>query len=208
MSKLRASLAVDIVLLLPVRIANLAIRLNRTLASSNKPTIKLGQQSCLPHVTLVMGCIPATSLLRLKQSLRTLVRQQPPLRITITKLSSQPWERIDRIYTLEIAQSPRLQQLHEQAVALLKLFTTRRATVASLHPDTPPDPAAAKWVNNYITASSFAKYWPHITVGMGRTNTKLPSPAFFTAARLGLCHIGHVGTCYRLLWQSRLKKRR
>ncbi|MBI4021918.1 MAG: 2'-5' RNA ligase family protein [Candidatus Andersenbacteria bacterium] len=202
----RDTMAVDIVLLLPPRITNLALQINRSLETTDKPIIKLGRLTCVPHITLVMGCIPATALPSLKRSLRTLARRQSSLPLTITALASQPSKPGNKIYTLNIAKNDDLQMFHEQVVALIQPYTTLRATVTSLHPNAPPDPVAAKWVNNYIKTGSLANYWPHITVGMGRIKTKLPSPVSFTAARLGLCHIGHVGTCYRLLWQSRLKK--
>jgi len=79
-----SQIAVDIALLPEAKIARLAVETNRKLTNSSRREIVLDESTCLPHISLAMGCIESEQVDSIGKMLGTIVKDCPVGQLTIT----------------------------------------------------------------------------------------------------------------------------
>jgi hypothetical protein len=77
-------------------------------------------------------------------------------------------------------------------------FFTYDVDASMLHGQGPIAASTLAWIRDFPSRSSFAFFWPHITVGYGEAPS-IDTPVSFTAVSLALCHLGNHCTCRKVL---------
>ena len=209
-----------------------AIALNRRLSGHSDQVIILNKKDCLPHISLAMGCIEEEDVPLISTLLCELAQQFPGLELAATAVRAVESPSGRTVSSIEIDNTPDLQQLHEVVMSRLsphfsytvspEMFfadlghrgadgatadVTGNAT-ADATPDATPDvkidKAAISWVENFPAQSSFTRFSPHITAGFGQTSDVL-GPMRFRPASLALCQLGKFCTCRRILSAADLR---
>ena len=60
------------------------------------------------------------------------------------------------------------------------------------------------WIKNYREKVSFENFFPHITIGYGQVESRVPQ-IIFAPSELTLCHLGNHCTCRKVLVSIKLK---
>ena len=196
-------IAVDVVLLPSERIADKAIEANRELLTQCPDKIILDKETCLPHISLAMGCIEDSDIVRIGEILRDIGASHPPGRLYSSGIQTGINAKNEKVSVLELKKTKQLQSLHETVMQTLKpLFSYDVSLDMVLSP-----PAAGEstllWIKNYPEKSSFAKFSPHITLGYGQIKG-FSFPPEFTASKLAMCHLGNHCTCRKILTSTAL----
>jgi hypothetical protein len=119
-----------------------------------------------------------------------------PLTVIGTAVIVNP--RGSKVSSWLIAKTERLQRLHEQVMTRLAPFLSHAPTESMLFGPGPVASPTLDWIRDFPRKSSFAFFWPHITLGYGEAPCP-PSPVSFAAPRLAICHLGNHCTCRKVL---------
>ena len=156
----------------------------------------------LPHVTLAQQFAAADRLADLVRRLADLVRAAAPLRLRSTGLS-----RGRTTSSLRLAPTAALTRLHAGVMDALLPFDAGPGDASAFHANgEPPRPADLEWVSCFRDRAAYARFDPHITLGVGAA----PAAAIAldaVADRVALCHLGRYCTCRRVLAEWTLTPR-
>jgi hypothetical protein len=191
-------IAVDVVLLPEPALAEKAIRINHALVDRFGSEIVLDRQTCLPHVSLAMGCVDTKDLDTVGRLLVQVAGDNPPGPLTVIGVAIITNAIGQRVSSWLIAKTEPLQRLHEQIMHTLAPFFTYDVDASMLHGQGPIAASTLAWIRDFPSRSSFAFFWPHITVGYGEAPS-IDTPVSFTAVSLALCHLGNHCTCRKVL---------
>jgi hypothetical protein len=196
--------AINVVILPPDPIMDLALKWNGELGKREKENITLGKFRYLPHVSMVMGCIEEDILPNAKAALQSIAGRHRAPQLHVPHIRTVNTDSGKKIITLDISPNPDLLSLHETIVNVFQPLVTPDADEASIN-DLPPISAdAIDWINHYIPYHCFDNFWPHITLGFGDIDFEL-QPFSFEGSRLAICHLGNYCTCSTILVETNLK---
>jgi 2'-5' RNA ligase len=198
-------LAVNVVLIPNAELAAAATMLNRALRGVPDAPIVLDPSTCLPHVSLAMGCVREDQVSAIANVLESVARAHPPIELVPTGFHVRQSQTGYLVASVELARTTVLQTLHEAVMRGVAPLVSRDATPEMfVEPQTIP-PSTLRWVSEYASSASFERFWPHITLGMGALpeDAILPAPA--RAERLALCQLGPHCTCRRVLAETSLR---
>lgn len=202
-----SALAVDIVLLPSDDLLDRVIAFNRALQGAAPSPIVLNRIDCLPHVSLAMGGVTEDIIPAVANALVGIGSAHPPIGLTVTGVSVRSSRTGELVSSLDLDASPALQALHEAVIHATAPLVTRQAAPEMFVDPTAVTASTLGWVNEYRTAASFGRFWPHITLGMGTLPEDLLLPAPTRTSRLALCHLGAHCTCRRILFETALQGR-
>jgi 2'-5' RNA ligase len=181
-------IAVDIAILPPEEIMEMAIALNREMGDES---LVLDKESCLPHITLCMGVLREEELPKVREAVAGVAREFDPIRLRIEALNGEYLEFL-------IGHSQELQRLHEAIMRAAGPYLTQDATAEMCHSPPRINEKSLAWINSYRENSAFDRFRPHITVGRGKSEARALDVAF-TATRIGICQLGDHCTCRKVL---------
>lgn len=191
-------IAVDVVLLPDRAMTEWATAINRELVRQSGSAIALSETTCLPHISLAMGCLDEGDTDSILAVLQRLAKETRVKRLNATGILVSTNSRGEQTSLLEIERTDDLRALHEavmQEVEPLFSYDVTKGMIA--------DGAAAEstleWIRNYPQKAAFERFSPHITLGYGPARTEGSFPIPFAVSRLALCHVGNHGTCHRVL---------
>jgi len=191
-------LAVDVVLLPDPAVADLAVAVNRCLVDRFGSEILLDAESCLPHVSLAMGCMDPMDGDAAGAALRRIAEAMPPVTLTVIGTAVLVSEKGRKTSSLLIDKTEPLQRMHEQLILDLQPLLTHAPTESMFHGGGPISASTLAWVRGFPAQSSLARFWPHITLGYGEA-PPIDRSFSFVASALALCHLGNHCTCRRVL---------
>jgi len=193
-----AKKAVDVVLLPDDAMMDNAIEANKELVKKFGEKIVLNKESCLPHISLAMGCVNETDLVTIEEVLRIIAEKNalPELRVVgiLTSTNSAG----ERVSAFEVEKTKELQLLHEKVMAELAIYLSYDVTKDMIYNGGEIGESTLLWIKDYRDKSSFANFFPHITIGCGDVND-FSFQIKFTASELALCHLGNHCTCRKIL---------
>lgn len=193
-----AKIAVDVVLLPSERIMDMAIEANRALLKQIPDKIVLDKDSCLPHISLAMGCIDRRDIAEIERILRSLTVSHLPEKLIIEGVRIGTNAKNEKVSLLQLEKTPQLQSLHEAVMKNLEPFFSHHVSGNMILPPHPVSESTLIWISHYPEKSSFEKFSPHITLGYGHIEN-ISFPPAFTASELALCHLGNYCTCRKIL---------
>ena len=191
-------IAVDVVLLPSEEMMNIAIQANKELLQQNPQKIALDKVSCLPHISLAMGCIQKKNISEIEILLKNITRENSIGVLSATCVCVQKNSTGETVSVLQIENTYSLQRLHEQLMQKLVPFFSYEVRADMILGNGSVSKTTLLWIKNYPEKSSYGNYFPHITLGYGEiiiTNI----PIQFSVSKLALCHLGNHCTCKKVL---------
>lgn len=199
-------IAIDVALLPETRVARLAIEANRKLAGGGR--IALDESTCLPHISLAMGCIEASQANSIGTTLSTVANDCPIDELTLTGIVTVLNAAGESNSLFAVAKTVALQTLHERMMEAMEPYVSRDVTAEMICGDEEPAPGTLAWIRDYRKNAAFEAFFPHITIGYGTVTEPMTFPIRFAVPQLALCHLGNHCTCRRVLVSVRLPGQR
>ena len=199
-----AKIAVDVVLLPSQEMADKAVEANRELLKQYADKIILDKESCLPHISLAMGCINQSDIADIGKIVEIIAEKCHPGQLTAIGIHTETHSADEKVSVLQIKRTETLQSLHEEVMRKLAPYFSYEVTADMVLSLPMAGESTLLWIKNYPEKSSFEHFFPHITIGYGQLNDFL-FPTKFTASRLALCHLGNHCTCRKILASAALK---
>ncbi|MDI9433385.1 MAG: hypothetical protein QM570_16840 [Planctomycetota bacterium] len=192
-------IAIDVVLLPEEKITQLAIETNRRLLGAQAGEIVLGEVTCLPHISLAMGCIEAGRIDAIGTAMADVARDCPIGELTLTGIVTVLNAAGEPNSLFAVAKTRALQTLHERIMMAMEPYMSREVTADMIWGDDEPAPSTPAWVRDYREKAAFAAFFPHITIGYGTVAEPMTFPIRFVARQIALCHLGNHCTCREVL---------
>lgn len=199
-------IAVDIVLLPPEEIADLAIKLNRELSGTETNKIILGKNEgeAMPHMTLAMGCIEERDLGEIEKILDRVSGGVIIPKLEIYGIDTEKIRGDITVSSLGINKITEIQELHEKISREFKEIFSGEATREMFCGSVSMEEFS--YIDDFSEIASFQKFYPHITIGLGEIqNPPISFPIKFRPAKIAICHLGDYYTCRKILWDKDLK---
>jgi 2'-5' RNA ligase len=173
---------------------DIAISLNKNYPDD---PIQLNKENCLPHISLCLGVIEEDKLLEIQNIITEITQNISPLSLTISQIR-------DYHSSLELLPNEKLQQLHEEIMTKLEQYLSYNASTDMFF--APPAVAEKSLfrVQIYREKSSFANYYPHITLLAGTKLTNQDIQKSFTASKIAVCQLGNYCTCRKILYTTNI----
>jgi len=191
-------IATDVVLLPDATMTEKAIAANKALIGDDAGEIALGSGTCLPHISLAMGCIDEADVDAIGSLLQKLARKVPVRQLQVVGTVTSTNSRGQRVTLLEVEKAPGLQMLHESVMEELRPFFRYEVSAAMICDDAVAE-TTLEWIRHYRRHAAFERFQPHMTIGYGPAPTDMPFPLEFGVSALALCHLGNHCTCRRVL---------
>jgi 2'-5' RNA ligase len=202
-------IAIDIVLLPPLDVWELAISLNRhMIARTDDKKVVLGKENCIPHISLCMAGIRYEDLGKVRDIIDKIHKSLLPLEITIQGISTVTTNTGDIVSGIDIELTPPLQQFHRTVMDSLAPFALEEITPEMLFQTEERAEFIIEYIANFPKASAYSRYSPHITLGygsIGNERDRIQLPLQFVCDTVALCHIGEYGVCSQILAHSQKK---
>jgi len=189
--------AVDIVLLPDEKMTALVIEANGKLVKRFGSEIVLNKKDCLPHISLAMGIIDDSQTDNIRNILGKIAKEHPLGLLNIIGIAVTVNFRGQEVSSFLIEKTSEVQMLHQKIMNELSPYLDNNVT-ADMTAEGDVAESTLVWIKNYREKSSFEYFWPHITIGYGRTN-KTGFPIRFGISSLSLCHLGNHCTCRKIL---------
>jgi len=199
-----AEIAVDAVLLPSEEMVDKAIAANKELQKQCADKIILDKESCLPHISLAMGCIDERDIADIEKVLQTIAKQNSLGRLSAIGIHTSENSAGEQVSVLQIERAESLQSLHEEVLRRLEPYFNYDITVDMVFSPPMAGESTLAWIKDYPEKSSFEKFFPHITIGYGEIND-YSFPIEFAVSKLALCHLGNHCTCRKILASAELK---
>ena len=213
-----AEIAVDVVLLPSEEMADKAIEANKELLKQCPNKIVLDKESCLPHISLAMGCIDERDIADIEKILQATAKQSSLGQLSAIGIHTGTNSTGEQVSVLQIERTEALQSLHEEVMRRLAPYFNYDVTADMVLSPPMASESTLAWIKSYSEKSSFEKFFPHITIGYGEINNfSFPPQGVlrkeslglqtikFAASKLALCHLGNHCTCRRILASAELK---
>ncbi|HUW20350.1 MAG TPA: 2'-5' RNA ligase family protein [Sedimentisphaerales bacterium] len=198
--------AVDVVLLPDEAMTNKAIEANGELVRQCGEKIVLNKQTCLPHISLAMGCIDERDIPEIKKVVEQIAEKTSLSRLTVIGIRTSTSSVGEEISVFELQKTQELQALHEAIMERLAPYLSSDVTKEMLYNPAEVGQPTLSWIQNYRQNSGFENFFPHITIGYGRMENG-PFPVQFTPSTLAVCHLGSHCTCRKVLARVDLESR-
>ena len=210
MGKSQDKIAVDVVLLPPDEITDKAIEVNQALLKTSDNKIVLNKQNCLPHISLAMGCIKKEDIPKIDTVLKDIAEKFSPMKLTISNIRAETIPTGEKVSGFEIVKTKDLQLLHETIMNKLSPYFTYNVSLDMIYalPNQQVEEVTTYWIENYPKETSFERFSPHITIGIGEVEGEtggLKFPIKFSVSKLALCHLGNCCTCREMVLLCDLK---
>jgi len=190
--------AVDIVLLPDEAMTDKAIKTNAELVRKYYSEIVLDKSNCLPHISIVMGCIEDSDIGAAGEILEKIAEQNPMGKLNVIGVQVTENAKGEKASVFNVERTPQLQAIHEKVSQELARYFSYDVTGNMIYGNDEIAETTLLWIKNYREESSFEKFSPHITIGYGQAEA-LARPIEFRASQLALCHLGNHCTCRKVL---------
>ncbi len=181
-------IAIDVAILLPSDTRAIVERVNAQLAAAPGDGFRF-DATHHPHLTLGQHFVDTGRLAEVGASVATAVSGLPPQRLHVTGARGGRTAQV-----LVVSPTPALQRLHERLMNSLAPYEVPGTAEAFQQENAPPREADVAWVSRFRADSSFARFDPHITVGIGPGPVSV-DPFRFIAREIDICRLGRFCTC-------------
>ncbi len=200
-------IAVDVALLPPEEIADLAIKLNHELVGPEKNKIILGKKEgeAMPHMTLLMGCVEEGDLMEMGKMGEEISNNISLLELGIYGVDEEIIRKNTLVSSLGIRKIPEIQNFHEKVLREFQNFFRGSASREMFYNPLKVSMEEFSYIDQFPQVAGLAKFYPHFTLGLGKiVKSGVNFPIEFKPARLAICHLGDYYTCRKILWSKEL----
>jgi hypothetical protein len=199
-----AKIAVDVVLLPSQEVTNQAIKANKELLKQYADRIILDKESCLPHISLAMGCTDEQNIPDIEKILHIIADKYNPGQLNVLGISIGTNALGEKVSSFEVEKTERLLSLHEEVMRRIIPYLSYDVTAEMVLSPPIAGESTLLWIKNYPDKSAFENFFPHITIGYGQLD-EFSFTAEFAASKLALCHLGNHCTCRKVLVAAEIK---
>jgi len=192
-----AKIAIDTVLLPSETMMDKAIEANRRLLGPSGGEIVLNKESCLPHISLAMGCIEKSHIGEIEGILLKIAEQCALDRLKVAGIYLGTNSVGEKVSSFQIERTEAIQSLHEEVMQRLKPYLSYDVT-ADMVLAPPISESTLLWISSFREKSAFGNFSPHITIGYGEIGV-FSFPEEFAVSDIALCHLGNHCTCREVL---------
>ena len=193
--------AIDIVLLLPGPIMDMAIGVNRTLLAGNPGGgIRLGREDSLPHISVAMLPARREDIPEVTTKIARIVQRCSPMTLTIDAIAKHRKNADGIVSTFHILRAEILALFHKTVMNAVMPYQALPAGHSMLSGEAPAP--SADCLLRFPKTSAYERYSPHITLGFGDLPEIIPGidfPVRFEATQAALCRLGSHCTCRKVL---------
>ena len=193
-----AKIAVDVVLLPSEAMTNQAIEANKGLLKQYADRIILDKKSCLPHISLAMGCMDERHISDIEKILKSIADKYNPGRLSVVGINTGTNSLGEKVSSFEVEKTEKLLLLHKQVMRKMTPYFSYNVTAEMVLSPPIAGESTLLWIKNYPEKSAFENFFPHITIGYGQINN-FSFATEFNASKLALCHLGNHCTCRKIL---------
>ena len=184
-----AKIAVDVALLPPENIMDIAIELNQ----KSDPYCELNKVDNFPHITLAMGVIDEEQINLVNEKLKQIASRFNALDLELGEVYSIVKPDGTKSFAFHIKITDELRRLHEIVMKeLLPIFSYDVSTDMFYAGEI--NPASKQYVENFKDFSG-DNFKAHITIKCKNDVVYDKEPIKFKASKLGLFHLGDFCTC-------------
>jgi hypothetical protein len=192
-------IAIDVVLLPDETMTARAVRANADLVQRCGSEIVLHPETCLPHVSLAMGCVERSAVEPLRESLTQIGQTCPTGQLAVTGVVTSLNARGQSVSVFALAKTKAIQALHEHVMEAIEPHGSADVTPEMIYGTEEVAETTLAWIRNFAQKAAFGAYFPHITIGYGTVAEPMTFPMPSTAPRLAVCHLGNHCTCREVL---------
>ncbi len=197
-----SKIAIDVALIPPKEILDLAINLNKTFT----PLSAFNDKNNLPHITLAMGVIEKTRIDLINKKLGEISEKFNSIDLEISKVSTHIKPDGKKSFYFEIKPSKELADLHGEIMKQLDSILTHKVEIEMFNQDQPVEPISKYWVENYKKDHQNPEnFQGHISLKCKNEPVYDQLPLKFRASKLTLCHLGNLCTCREIFGSYELK---
>ncbi|MDV2480763.1 2'-5' RNA ligase family protein [Methanoculleus sp. Wushi-C6] len=201
MHELPDTVALDIVLLPPGPVMDMAINANRTLLAGNHDGgIRLDREDCLPHITVAMLPVKREDIRDVVARVDRITRHCSPMTVTIDSVAKYHTGTGGTIPVFHVFRAEILQLFHKTVMNAVKPYAAPPAGPGMFAGEV--SASSVDCLARFGKAGAYEHYSPHITLGYGDLPELVPGlalPLRFEVARAAVCHLGAHCTCRRTL---------
>jgi 2'-5' RNA ligase len=198
--------AIDAVLLPDEAMMDRAIAANGELIKEAGKKIVLNRESCLPHISLSMGCVDESDIAAIEEVLKEIADKSSLAELSVIGIQVSTNSVGAKVSVFEVDKTKELQLLHEDVMEKLAPCLSYDVTADMLYEPAEVRQPTLLWIKNYREKSSFSNFFPHITIGYGEIQD-VSFPIKFSASKLALCHLGNHCTCRKVLASTKIATR-
>lgn len=195
--------AVDIALIPERESLNFFIGLNRRLIEkTGDGSIYLGDSACLPHISLSMGRVRASSIEDIKERLSEAVSGYLPYFAAYKDYAVVAGSDGDPVSGMDVVRDDAIAGLQEIVAGILGEFSSHGMTPECFSGDVSAiTDFSLDYSDNYLARQTGDNFSPHITLGHGDIMRleDIQPPANFSCDRIAICRLGNHCTCAELL---------
>jgi hypothetical protein len=192
-------IAIDVVLLPDEAMTARAVDVNAGLVARQASEIVLHPRTCLPHISLAMGCVEVSAIEPIRQSLEQIGHACPVGDLTLTGVVTSLNARGESVSVFAVARTKAIQTLHERVVEAIQPYNSPDVAAEMIYGDEAVAETTLAWIRGFDRKAAYAAYFPHITIGYGTVTEPMTFPMPFAAPRLAVCHLGNHCTCREIL---------
>ncbi|MDV4344115.1 hypothetical protein HL657_13260 [Methanoculleus sp. YWC-01] len=201
MHELPDTVAIDIVLLPPGPIMDMAIGANRALLAGNPDGgIRLDRECCLPHISVAMFPARSGDIPEITAKVGRITRRCSSMAMTIDAVAKHRSGMGETVSMFHILRAEILQLFHKAVMSAVKPYQAPSAGPAMFTGDA--STASIDCLLRFQKTSAYEHYSPHITLGFGDLPEIIPGidfPVRFETTKAAICHLGSHCTCRRVL---------
>ncbi|WP_243669996.1 hypothetical protein [Methanoculleus chikugoensis] len=169
MHELPETIAVDLVLLPPGPIMDLAIGANRTLLAGNPDGgIRLDREGCLPHISVAMLPARSRDIPEIAAKVERITQRcSPPMALTIDAVAKHRKNAGETVSTFHILRAEILQLFHKTVMNAVMPHQAPSAGGSSAFSGGEASAPSVDCLLRFPKTSAYERYSPHITLGFG-----------------------------------------
>lgn len=177
---------------------DLAIEANRRLLLQCPDRIVLNKETCLPHISLAMGCIAREHIEPISGLLPSIAADHRLGNLPVAGMFVAANAAGRNVSSIVLQRSAALRSLHEEIMIRLEPCAHHAVTAEMLVNPSEVQQSTLEWIRTFRKKSSFENFFPHITLGYGWLD-EFPLPPEITPSKLALCQLGNHCTCRKIL---------
>ena len=201
MHELPDTVALDVVILPPEPITELAISANRILLAGNPDgAIRLGKEDCLPHISVAIFPARRDDIPGITAEIDRISRSCSPMTLVIDAIAKRRARAGEIVSSFHIPRPEVLQLFHKTVMRSMKPYTVPPTGPGMFVGDV--SAPSIDCLYRFPKTSTYERYSPHITLGSGDLPELIPGidlPVRFEAKEAAICHLGGHCTCRRVL---------
>lgn len=191
-------ITIDIVLLLPKKIADICIRVNQ---NDPKRYMTFGKD-VIPHITLVMGIISKNDIKKISALINAIAKKYLPIELEISKFQYELNDKNTKHYAFEISITKKLLNLQQEILRKIAPYLKHNKITKAMFYNSDINLETKRNFASIIkTQTDMKSFQPHITLLCSRPKYD-KFPIQFTAGEIALCHLGRHGTCRKILYHK------